>query len=52
MVCTEFAKYERDLIVGKYTGEGYKEIAKALDIPWNTVKTVIKNWRKYGTRSG
>ncbi len=30
------------------SGEGYKRISKALDIPWNTVKTVIIEWRKYG----
>lgn len=27
----------------------YKNISKALDIPWNTVKTVINKYRKYGT---
>lgn len=26
-----------------------QRISKALDIPWNTVKTVIIKWRKYGT---
>uniref|UniRef100_A0AAY5KLD1 Transposase Tc1-like domain-containing protein n=1 Tax=Esox lucius TaxID=8010 RepID=A0AAY5KLD1_ESOLU len=39
-----------DLIVERYqSGEGYKRIFKALNIPWNTVKTVIIELRKYGT---
>ena len=46
----ELTKQIRDLIVEKYqSGEGYKKISKALDIPWNTVKTIINKWRKYGT---
>uniref|UniRef100_A0AAY5L6C3 Transposase Tc1-like domain-containing protein n=1 Tax=Esox lucius TaxID=8010 RepID=A0AAY5L6C3_ESOLU len=40
----------RNLIAERYqSGEEYKIISKALDIPWNTVKTVIIKWRKYGT---
>ena len=50
MVRRELPKHQRDLIVERYqSGEGYKIISKALDIPWNTVKTVIIKWRKYGT---
>ena len=46
----ELTKQLRDLIVEKYkSGEGYKKMSKALDIPWNTVKTIINKWRKYGT---
>ncbi|KAM9392316.1 transcription factor BTF3 homolog 4-like isoform 2-T2 [Pholidichthys leucotaenia] len=50
MVRRELPKHQRDLIVQRYqSGEGYKRISKALSIPWNTVKTVIIKWRKYGT---
>uniref|UniRef100_A0A9J7ZTJ8 Uncharacterized protein n=1 Tax=Cyprinus carpio carpio TaxID=630221 RepID=A0A9J7ZTJ8_CYPCA len=43
MVRRELPKHQRDLIIKRYqSGEGYKRISKALDIPWNTVKTVIK----------
>ena len=27
----------------------YKNISKALNIPWSTVKTMIKKWKAYGT---
>lgn len=37
------------LIVESYqSGEGYKRISKAFNLPGNTVKTVINHWRKYG----
>uniref|UniRef100_A0AAY5L2M0 Tc1-like transposase DDE domain-containing protein n=1 Tax=Esox lucius TaxID=8010 RepID=A0AAY5L2M0_ESOLU len=50
MVHKELPKHQRDLTVERYqSGEGYKIISKALDIPWNTVKTVIIKWRKYST---
>uniref|UniRef100_A0AAY5KP51 Transposase Tc1-like domain-containing protein n=1 Tax=Esox lucius TaxID=8010 RepID=A0AAY5KP51_ESOLU len=50
MVRRELPKHKRDLIVERYqSGEGYKRISKALDIPRYTVKTVIIKWRKYGT---
>lgn len=49
MVCRELPKHQRDLIVKRYQlGEVSKRISKALDVPWNTVKTVIIKWRKYG----
>ncbi len=49
MVCRELPKHQRNLIVKSYqSGEVYKIISKALDIPWNTVKTVIIKWRIYG----
>lgn len=45
----ELPKHQRDLIVQRYqSGEGYKRISKELNIPWNTVKAVIK-WGKYAT---
>lgn len=33
---------------GLESGEEYTNISKALITPWNTVKTVIIRWRKYG----
>ena len=29
-------------------GMGIKNILKALNIPWSTVKTIIKKWKAYG----
>lgn len=50
MVRRELPKHQRDLIIQRYqSGEGYKTISKELNIPWNTVKTIIIKWRKYGT---
>ena len=31
------------------SGYGYKNISKALNIPWRTAKTIIKKWKAYGT---
>ncbi|XP_019732732.1 histone-lysine N-methyltransferase NSD2 [Hippocampus comes] len=46
----ELPQHQKDLIVQRYrSGEGYKRISKALNMPWNTVKTVVVKWRKYGT---
>ncbi|XP_077420004.1 histone-lysine N-methyltransferase NSD2 isoform X2 [Vanacampus margaritifer] len=46
----ELPQQQKDLIVERYqSGEGYKRISKTLGMPWNTVKTVIVKWRKYGT---
>uniref|UniRef100_A0AAY5K4D1 C2H2-type domain-containing protein n=2 Tax=Esox lucius TaxID=8010 RepID=A0AAY5K4D1_ESOLU len=40
----------RDKIVLRYkSGEGYKKIAKALNVPRSTVCSVIVKWRKFGT---
>ncbi|XP_061700300.1 histone-lysine N-methyltransferase NSD2 isoform X3 [Syngnathoides biaculeatus] len=50
VVRRERPQHQKDLIVRRYqSGEGYKRISKALNMPWNTVKTVIVKWRKYGT---
>ncbi|KAJ7317060.1 hypothetical protein JRQ81_003222 [Phrynocephalus forsythii] len=49
MVCRELPRHQKDPIVKRHqSGEGYRRISKALDIPWSTVQIVIK-WRKYGT---
>ncbi|XP_057696935.1 uncharacterized protein LOC130918837 [Corythoichthys intestinalis] len=46
----ELPQHQRDLIVERYqSGDGYKRISKALNIPWNTVKSVLVRWRKNGT---
>ncbi|XP_077587656.1 histone-lysine N-methyltransferase NSD2 [Stigmatopora nigra] len=50
MACRELPQHQNDLVVQRFlSGEGYKRISKALNIPWNMVKTVIAKWRKYGT---
>nr|XP_061798762.1 histone-lysine N-methyltransferase NSD2-like [Nerophis lumbriciformis] len=50
VVRRELPQHQKHLIVQRYlSGEGYKRISKALNIPWNTVKGVITKWRKYGT---
>ncbi|XP_077572581.1 uncharacterized protein LOC144196367 isoform X1 [Stigmatopora nigra] len=46
----ELPQHQRDLIVQRYqSGDGYKRISKALNIPWNTVKSVLVRWKKNGT---
>lgn len=49
MILREFPKHQTDVIIQRYqSGEGCKRISKKLNIPWNTVKTIIIKWRKYG----
>ena len=44
------SKEFRDKVVERHrSGDGYKKISKALNIPWSTVKTIIKKWKVYGT---
>ena len=31
------------------SGLGYKKIPETLNIPWNTIKSIIKKWKDYGT---
>ena len=31
------------------SGDGYKNISKALNILWSTIKTIIMKWKEYGT---
>ena len=41
----ELSKDLRDKVVERHrSGEGYKNISKALNIPQSTVKTIIKKW--------
>ena len=28
--------------------DGYKNISNSLNIPWSTVKSIIKKWKEYG----
>ena len=31
------------------SGLGYKKICKTLNIPWSTIKSIIKKWKEYVT---
>jgi transposase len=36
--------------VEKYrAGLGYRKISETLNIPWSTIKSIIKKWKEYGT---
>ena len=49
MSTKELSKDLRDKVVERHrSGDGYKHISKALNIPWSTVKTIIKKWKTYG----
>ncbi|MGH0162753.1 UNVERIFIED_CONTAM: hypothetical protein FKN15_064569 [Acipenser sinensis] len=40
----------RDKVLEKHqSGLGYKKISQTLNIPWSTVKSIIKKWKEYGT---
>ena len=46
----ELSKDLRDKVVERHrSGDGYTYISKALNIPWSTVKIIIKKWKAYGT---
>ena len=50
MSTKELSKYLQDKVVERQrSGDGYKNISKVLNIPWSTVKTIIKKWKAYGT---
>ena len=50
MSTKELSKDLRDKVVQRYRSvNGYKNISKALNIPWSTVKTITKKWKVYGT---
>src|SRR4029434_3119067 len=43
-------KQLRERVIEKYkSGEGYQIMSKALNIPWSSVKSIIKKWKEYGT---
>ena len=46
----ELSKDLWDKVVERHrSGNGYNYFSKALNIPWSTVKTVIKKWKVYDT---
>src|SRR4029434_882749 len=48
MKTKDHSKQLREKVIEKYrSGEGYK-MSKALNIPWNSVKSIIKKWKEYG----
>ena len=50
MSIKELSKDLRDKVFERHrSGDGYKNISKALSIPWSTIKTIIKKWKAYGT---
>src|SRR4029434_10789585 len=49
MKIKEHSKQLRKKVIEKYKSrEGYK-MSKALNIPWNSVKSIIKKLKEYGT---
>src|SRR4029434_4185864 len=50
MKTKDHSKQLREKVIEKYrSGEGYKKMSKALNIPWNSVKSIIKKWKEFGT---
>ena len=50
MSTKELSKDLQDKVVERHrSGNGYKNISKVLNMPWSTVKTIIKKWKVYGT---
>ena len=50
MKTKELSKQVRDKVVEKYSsGLGYKKISETLNIPRNTIKSIIKKLKEYGT---
>ena len=50
MSTKELSKDLWDKVVERHrSGDGYKNISKALNLPWSTVKTIIKKWNEHGT---
>ena len=46
----ELSRHVRDKVVEKYrSGLGYKKISAALNFPRSTIKSIITNWKEYGT---
>src|SRR4029434_1109475 len=40
---------QREKVVEKYVRGRIQKMSKALNIPWNSVKSIIKKWKEYGT---
>src|SRR4029434_7582182 len=50
MKTKEHSEQLREKVIEKYkSGEGYKKMSKALNIPWKSVKSILKKWKEYGT---
>jgi transposase len=50
MKTKELSKQVRDKVVEMYrSGLDYKKISETLNIPRNTIKSIIKKWKEYGT---
>ena len=50
MKTNELSKQVREKVVEKYrSGLGYKKVSETLNIPWSTIKSIIKKWKEYGT---
>ena len=50
MKTKELSKQVRDKVVEMYkSGLDYKKISETLNIPQNTIKSIIKKWKEYGT---
>jgi transposase len=50
MKTEELSKQVRDKVVEKYrSGLGYKNISETLNVPWSTIKCIIKTFKEYGT---
>ena len=50
MKTKELAKQVKDKVVEKYrSGLGEKKIYRTLTIPRRTIKSIIKQWKEYGT---
>ncbi|XP_072127656.1 activating transcription factor 7-interacting protein 1-like isoform X7 [Mobula birostris] len=49
MKTKEHSTQLREKVIEKHkSGDGYKKISKSLNIPWSTVKSIIKKWKEYG----
>ena len=47
MKTKEHSEQLREEVIEKYkSGEGYKKMSKALNIPWSSVQTILKKWKE------
>ena len=48
MKTKEQSKQLCEKVIEKYKlGDGYKNISKSVNIPWSSVKSIIKKWKEY-----